>query len=46
MTAHLAGLFLLGRILPGVAVGGALVLSFTAMRSESHHKQFGEELGV
>jgi hypothetical protein len=46
MTAHLAGLLLLGRILPGVAVGGAVVLSFTAMRRVSHHNQFGKALGV
>jgi MFS family permease len=46
MTAHLSGLFLLGRILPGVAVGVALVLSFTAIRSVSHHNQFGKALGV
>ncbi len=46
MTAHRSGLFVLGRIVPGVAVGDALVLPITAMRYVSHHNQFGKALGI
>ena len=46
MAAPNAGLFLLGRALAGIAVGGVLVLSFAAVRCVSHPKQLGKALGV
>ncbi len=46
MAAPNPGLFLLGRALAGIAVGGVLVLSFAAVRCVSHPKQLGKALGV
>lgn len=46
MAAPHAGLFLLGRALAGIAVGGVLVLSFAAVRCVSQPNQLGKALGV
>ena len=46
MVAPHAGLFLLGRALAGIAVGGVLVLSFAAVRCVSQPNQLGKALGV
>ena len=46
LTAPNAGLFLLGRALAGIAVGGVLVLSFAAVRCVSQTNQLGKALGV
>jgi MFS family permease len=46
MAAPNAGLFLLGRAIAGIAVGGVLVLSFAAVRCVSHPEQLGKALGV
>jgi len=46
MAAPNAGLFLLGRALAGIAVGGVLVLSFAAVRSVSNTNQLGKALGL
>ena len=46
IAAHHAGLFLLGRALAGIAVGGVLVLSFAAVRCVSQSNQLGKALGV
>ena len=46
MAAPHAGLFLLGRALAGIAVGGALVLTFAAVRDVSPPRQLGKALGV
>ena len=46
MAAPHAGLFLLGRALAGIAVGGALVLSFAAVGAVSRPDQLGKALGV
>ena len=46
MAAPQAGLFLLGRALAGIAVGGVLVLSFAAVGAVSRADQLGKALGV
>ena len=46
MATPNAGLFLLGRALAGIAVGGVLVLSFAAVRSVSNTNQLGKALGL
>ena len=46
MAAPHAGLFLLGRALAGIGVGGVLVLSLAAVRCVSHPSQLGKALGV
>jgi MFS family permease len=46
LAAPNAGLFLLGRAIAGIAVGGVLVLSFAAVRCVSHPEQLGKALGV
>jgi len=46
MAAPHAGLFLLGRTLAGIAVGGVLVLTFAAVRDVSLPTQLGKALGV
>ena len=46
MAAPHAGLFLLGRALAGIAVGGVLVLTFAAVRDVSLPRQLGKALGV
>jgi MFS family permease len=46
LAAPHAGLFLLGRALAGIAVGGVLVLSFAAVRCVSQPQQLGKALGV
>jgi len=44
MAAPHAGLFLLGRALAGIAVGGLLVLTFAAVRDVSLPKPLGKAL--
>ena len=46
LAAPNANLFLLGRALAGIAVGGVLVLSFAAVRCVSRPNQLGKALGV
>ncbi|MBW0182090.1 MAG: MFS transporter [Vulcanococcus sp.] len=46
LAAPNANLFLLGRALAGIAVGGVLVLSFAAVRCVSRPNQLGKDLGV
>ena len=46
LAAPHAALFLLGRALAGIAVGGVLVLSFAAVRCVSQPQQLGKALGV
>ncbi|MBD2421913.1 MFS transporter [Cyanobium sp. FACHB-13342] len=46
LAAPHAGLFLLGRALAGIAVGGVLVLSFAAVGAVSRADQLGKALGV
>jgi MFS family permease len=46
MAAPHAGLFLLGRALAGIAVGGVLVLTFAAVRDVCLPEQLGKALGV
>lgn len=46
MAAPYPGLFLLGRALAGIAMGGVLVLSFAAVGAVSRAGQLGKALGV
>ncbi|MBU6249722.1 MAG: MFS transporter [Cyanobacteria bacterium REEB417] len=46
LAAPEAGLFLLGRALAGIAVGGVLVLSLAALGAVSRPDQLGRALGV
>jgi MFS family permease len=46
LAAPNANLFLLGRALAGIAVGGVLVLSFAAVRCVSRPNRLGKALGV
>jgi MFS family permease len=46
LAAPNVGLFLLGRALAGIAVGGVLVLSFAAVRCVSQPNQLGKALGM
>lgn len=46
MAAPNPGLFLLGRALAGIAIGGVLVLSFAAVQAVSRPHQLGQSLGL
>ena len=46
LAAPKAGLFLFGRALAGIAVGGVLVLSFAAVGAVNRADQLGKALGV